>query len=122
MANVFVELTVIDDVKPHPNADKLEIAIIKGTQTISGKGELHKGQRVVFVPPGILIPQDVSQSLGIQKYLKHAEIDGIKCQCRVAACRLRGEPSFGFVIPAPDLLRAPSARQRRVGDVGRKEV
>ena len=37
MANVFVELTVIDDVKPHPNADKLEIAIIKGTQTISGR-------------------------------------------------------------------------------------
>ena len=57
-------------------------------------------------PPGILIPQDVSQSLGIQKYLKHAEIDGIKCQCRVAACRLRGEPSFGFIIPAPELLRA----------------
>ena len=106
MANVFVELTVIDDVKPHPNADKLEIAVIKGTQIISGKGELHRGQRVVFFPPGILIPQDVSQTLGIQKYLKHAEIDGIKCQCRVAACRLRGEPSFGFVIPAPELLRA----------------
>lgn len=106
MSNVFVELTVIDKVKPHPNADKLEIAVIKGTQTISGKGEVHKGQRVVFFPPGILIPQDVSQTLGIQKYLKHAEIDGIKCQCRVAACRLRGEPSFGFIIPAPELLRA----------------
>ena len=89
-----------------PECRQAGVAIIKGTQTISGKGELHKGQRVVFVPPGILIPQDVSQSLGIQKYLKHAEIDGIKCQCRVAACRLRGEPSFGFVIPAPDLLRA----------------
>jgi len=106
MSNVFVELTTIDDVKPHPNADKLEIAVIKGTQTISGKGEFCKGQRVVFFPPGILIPQDVSQSLGIQKYLKHAEIDGIKCQCRVAGCRLRGEASYGFVIPAPDLLRA----------------
>jgi len=106
MSNVFVELTTIDDVKPHPNADKLEIAVIKGTQTISGKGEFHKGQRVVCFPPGILIPQDVSQSLGVQKYLKHAEIDGIKCQCRVAACRLRGEPSFGFIIPAPELLRA----------------
>ncbi len=106
MSNVFVELTVIEDVKPHPNADRLEIAVIKGTQTINGKGEFHAGQRVVFFPPGILIPQDVSQCLGIQKYLKHAEIDGIKCQCRVAACRLRGEPSCGFIIPAPDLLRA----------------
>ena len=106
MSNIFVELTAIDEIKSHPNADKLEIAVIRGITTVVGKGEFHTGQRVVLFPPGILIPQDVSQSLGIQKYLKHAEIDGIRCQCRVAACRLRGEPSFGFIIPAPDILRA----------------
>lgn len=104
MSNVFVELTTIDDVRPHPNATKLEIAVIKGLTTIVGKGEFQRGQRVVFFPPGILIPPDVSQVLGVQKYLKHAEFDGIKCQCRVAACRLRGEPSSGFIIPAPELL------------------
>jgi RNA ligase (TIGR02306 family) len=106
MSNVFVELVAIDEIKPHPNASKLEIAVIKGLQTIVGKDEFKKGQRVVLFPPNILIPQDVSQCLGVQKYLKHAELDGIKCQCRVAACRLRGEPSAGFIIPAPDLLRA----------------
>ncbi len=112
MSDVFVELTEINEMKPHPNATKLEIAVIKGTQTVVGKGEFHAGQRVVYFPPNILVPQDVSQALGVQKYLKHAEFPGdatcppSKCQCRVAGCRLRGEPSFGFIIPAPDLLRA----------------
>ena len=105
MSTVFVELTTIDHVKPHPNADKLDIAIIKGITTITGRGDFQKGQRVVFFPPDVLIPPDVSQVLGVQKYLKHALFDGVKCQCRVAACRLRGEPSFGFIIPAPELLK-----------------
>ncbi len=110
MSNIFVELTTIDQIKPHPNANKLEIAVIKGAQTIVGKGEFQVNQRVVFFPPNILIPPDVSQTMGIQKYLKHSEFPGdpsvppVKCQCRVAACRLRGEPSFGFIIPAPELL------------------
>ncbi|GAF94690.1 unnamed protein product, partial [marine sediment metagenome] len=30
---------------------------------------------------------------------KHARWDGDKIQCRVAACRLRTEPSYGFIIP-----------------------
>lgn len=111
MSTVFVELTVIDHVKQHPNADRLEIAIIHNLPTICGKGEFKKGDRVVFFPPDILIPPDVSKMLGVEKYLKHAEWPGdatypaiAKCQCRVAACRLKGEPSFGFAIPAPDLL------------------
>ncbi len=110
MSNTFVELTIIDQIKPHPNASKLEIAVIKGAQTIVGKDEFQAGQRVVFFPPNILLPPDVSKTLGVTKYLKHAEFPGdpdttpVKCQCRVAACRLRGEPSFGFIIPAPDLL------------------
>jgi RNA ligase (TIGR02306 family) len=106
MSNVFVELTTIDEIKVHPNASKLEVAVIKGLQTVVGKGDFQKGQRVVLFPPNILIPQDVSQAMGVQKYLKHGDIGGVRCQCRVASCRLRGEPSFGFIIPAPEQLRA----------------
>jgi RNA ligase (TIGR02306 family) len=110
MSTVFVELTVVDDVRPHPNADKLEIVVIRGVTTIAGKGEFSKGQRVVYFPPDILLPPDMSLMLGVQKYLKHAEWPGDsshpvgKCQCRVAGCRLRGEPSYGFIIPAPSIL------------------
>ncbi len=111
MSNTFVELTIIDEIKAHPNANKLEIAVIKGAQTIVGKGEFHVNQRVVFFPPNVLLPPDVSKILGVTKYLKHADFPGdpdippVKCQCRVAACRLRGIPSFGFVIPEPELLK-----------------
>lgn len=108
MSTIRITIETIDSVHPHPNADRLEIAHILGTQTIVGKGEFQPGDRVVFFPPDILLPPDVSADLGVQKYLKHAlweDADGNiqKSQCRVAACRLRGIPSYGFVAPVPDL-------------------
>lgn len=106
MSTINVTIEQVASIEPHLNADKLEVAKILGTQTIVPKGQYKAGDRVVFFPPDILIPQDMSQTLGIQKYLKQSEIDGIKCQCRVAACRLRGVPSFGFIISMPYLLRA----------------
>lgn len=99
MSTNYVEIVPIDWVKPHPNADKLEIAIIKGLTSVVPKGTFERGQHVVFFPPDILIPEVIAEKLGVKKYLKHSLFDGIKCQCRVAACRLRGEPSFGFIVP-----------------------
>jgi RNA ligase (TIGR02306 family) len=111
MSDIRVTIETIDSIHAHPNADRLEIAHILGTQTIVPKGEFQPGQRVVFFPPDILLPPDVSTDLGVQKYLKHAlweDADGIcKCQCRVAACRLRGIPSYGFVTPVPELPPFP---------------
>jgi len=106
MSTINVTIEQVASIEAHPNADKLEVAKILGTQTVVPKGQFKAGDKIVFFPPDILIPQDASQSLGVQKYLKQSEIDGVKCQCRVAACRLRGAPSFGFIIPVPNPLRA----------------
>ncbi len=106
MSIIAATLEQIESIIPHPNADRLEIAKILGTQTIVSKGEYKVNDRVVFFPPDVLIPSDISSMLGVQKYLKQSEIDGVKCQCRVAACRLRGYPSYGFIIPAPVTLAA----------------
>ena len=106
MSTINVTVEQVASITPHPNADRLEIAKILGTQTVVPKGQYKSGDRIIFFPPDILVPQDVSQSLGIQKYLKQGEINGIKCRCRVAACRLRSIPSFGFIIPAPVVFRA----------------
>lgn len=108
MSTIRVTIETIDSIHAHPNADRLEIAHILGTQTIVGKGEFQPGDKVIFFPPDILLPPDVSEDLGVQKYLKHAlwvDGDGVcKCQCRVAACRLRGIPSYGFAVAMPDDL------------------
>lgn len=108
MSTIRITIETIESIHDHPNADRLEIAHILGTQTIVGKGEFKAGDEVVFFPPDILLPPDVSVGLGVQKYLKHAlwedGEDVQKCQCRVAACRLRGIPSYGFVAPVPAII------------------
>lgn len=110
MSTIRITIETIDSIHAHPNADRLEIAHILGTQTIVQKGEFQSGDKVVFFPPDILIPPDVSKVLGVQQYLKYGwwEVpvrgQSYKCQCRVAACRLRGIPSYGFAIAVPDNL------------------
>lgn len=101
MSTNFIEIVQIDDIVPHPTpgTETLELAIIRGTQSAVTKGKFTKGETVIFFPPDMLIPEHVGELLGVKKYLKHAMMDGFKRQCRVAACRLRHEPSFGFVIP-----------------------
>lgn len=100
MSNINVSVEQVVEVIAHPNADKLEIVKILGTQTIAPKGEYKVGDRVIFFPPDILIPPAVSEKLGVQKYLKGCMMGGLKLPCRVAACRLRGTPSYGFIIKA----------------------
>jgi RNA ligase (TIGR02306 family) len=107
MSDINITIETIATIVPLPNADKLEIAKILGTQTLVPKGQYRAGDNVVYFPPDVLIPADVSQALGVDKYLKHATFDGQKIACRVAACRLRGTPSYGFMAP----LSACGARQ-----------
>lgn len=116
MSQCFVEVVQIDSIVPHPNADKLEIANIRGTTVVVGKGTFQPGQQVVYFPPDICIPELVADTLGVKKYLKHAHYslgDPIKTQCRVAACRLRSYPSYGFVCPL-DVLTDPTVH--KLGD------
>ena len=101
MSEVNITVERIVSIEVHPNADKLEIAKILGTQAIVPKGQYHAGQMIVFFPPDIMLPASVSSELGVQKYLKHSLFGGDKIACRVAACRLRGVPSYGFISPVP---------------------
>lgn len=92
MSTTFVEVVVIDDVRTHPNADKLEVAQVGGTTVVVQKGTFAAGDKAIYFPPDIILPQAVGESLGVAKYLKRYED-----QCRVAGCRLRGQPSYGFL-------------------------
>lgn len=95
MSTLIVEATRIKEIKKHPNADKLELAVIKGWQIVVAKGSLKAGDSVVFVPPNSMIPQDLAEKLGVWKYLsvkKDATVG------RVRAAKLRQETSFGFVF------------------------
>jgi RNA ligase (TIGR02306 family) len=110
MSEITVTVERIEAIEAHPQADRLEIAKIAGTQTVVPKGDYKTGDLCVYFPPDVLLPGDVSERLGVQKYLKTATWEGFKFPCRVAACRLRGTPSYGFVQPLSALgtVKQPS--------------
>jgi RNA ligase (TIGR02306 family) len=100
VSKTIVEVVEVNSIAPHPHADRLDVATVMGATVVVPRGEFTKGQKVIFFPPDILLPEQVGRDLGVSKYLKHATYPGgvWKTQCRVASCRLRGQPSFGFIV------------------------
>lgn len=94
MSSLIVPIALIDEVKPHPNADRLEVAVINGWQVVVGRGAYQPGDTVVYVPPDAVVPVEWSDRWGVTKYLSNG---------RVRCAKLRGEPSFGFTVAASEL-------------------
>lgn len=109
MSKCFAEVVAIDAIIPHPNADKLEVAKILGATVVVGKGTFKAGESVVYFPPDLLIPEVQAKKLGVDKYLKESFYPGdpIRTHCRVASCKLRGYPSYGFVAPMSEIFGVP---------------
>ena len=101
MSTLVVEVCRVKEVYPHPNADALEFATIKGWPVIVQKSlNLQVGDRVVYFPPDSVLPPELADRLGIAKYLAPLprEIDGSrKPGLRVRAARLRGRASYGTI-------------------------
>lgn len=83
----------MEKVFPHPNADRLELAHIKGWQCCLPKGKYHEGDLVVYIPIDSVVPEEWSERWGVTQYLSHG---------RVRCARLRGEPSFGLIVDVLD--------------------
>lgn len=99
MSSLVVPITTVESVKPHPNADKLEIAQILGWQVVVGIGSVQAGDRVIYVPPDTVVPRYFAERWGVANHL-HSVPDSYPADSgRVKAIKLRGEPSYGFVVP-----------------------
>jgi RNA ligase (TIGR02306 family) len=88
MSTFAVEVVKIDDIQPHPNADRLEIATMKGWQCVVGKGSFHPGDLCVYIPIDAVLPEDVMNTL--------FEGAKIKPSSRVKTIKLRGAISQGI--------------------------
>ncbi len=93
MSSVIVEVVRIEAIRPHTNADKLFLAQIKGWQTVirkldNGAPEFQVGDCVVYIPPDSTLPRELDMA-GERELV-------------VRRVRLRGEPSYGFVIRPDD--------------------
>lgn len=89
MSSLVVKAVRIDEIKPHPNADKLELAILGQWQLVVGLGQYKAGDLLVFVPPDAILTPELSDVMNVTQYL-HRQ--------RVKAVRLRGEVSHGLPI------------------------
>ncbi|MBK8096100.1 MAG: RNA ligase (ATP) [Planctomycetes bacterium] len=88
-SSLIVPVAAIDSIAPHPGADRLEVAQILGWQVVVPKGRYRAGDTVVYFPPDAVVPSEHSDRFGVTQYLQKG---------RVRCTRLRGEPSYGFVV------------------------
>lgn len=92
MSSLIVEVCKIDNVQKHPNADKLDVATIKGWNCIVGRNEYTPGDLVVFIPPDSLIPDSL---------IEERKLDYLKNGNRIRAVKLRGIVSQGLILSIP---------------------
>ncbi len=98
----FIDVRTVHSVEKHPNADSLVMLRLGGEGGFivvhTTKEPVRTGQQVLHFPTDICIDPNKAVELGVAQYLKSAQYkDQGKCPCRIAAARLRGVPSHGFV-------------------------
>lgn len=107
MSSLIVEVCKVDSIEPHPNADRLCIAKIKGWQVVVGYNPetktpwVNPGDKVVYIPPDAILGPELAHGpddnppgrLNISKYC--SPING---KYRVRAARLRQVASYGTIM------------------------
>lgn len=105
MSTLIVEVCAIEEIKPHPNADLVELVRVKDWWCVSGKGFFTQGEKCVYFPPDCVIPEALAEKFEITKYTSPLprNADGSRpLGVRIRAQRFRGEPSFGTVQKPDD--------------------
>ena len=83
-------------VEDHPNADRLDIAIIEGYRAVIGKDSVKNGDLVAYIPEASIVPDWLLGDLGLTGKLAGGKKN------RVKAAKLRGVVSQGIVVPVVD--------------------
>lgn len=80
----------INEIQPIPGADNIELAVVGGWNCITKKGEFTSGDNVIIATTDAVIPQELSDSMGVTNYLRKG---------RVKTVKLRGVYSECLIIP-----------------------
>jgi RNA ligase (TIGR02306 family) len=93
---ITVLVSQITNIRPHPDADKLELSQVNGWELVVPKGKYHDGDIGIYIPEDSLVPDEWALRWGIKAYLKGANNN------RVGKISLRGSPSFGVFVDIPE--------------------
>jgi RNA ligase (TIGR02306 family) len=93
MSEHRVPIIEVSDIRPHAGADRLEIVVVGGWQAVIRKGQFALGDRAVYIEPDYVVPTSRPEFSFLAKEGRDSH--------RLKAVRLRGELSFGLLIPVP---------------------
>ena len=99
MSKFAVEVKKIKAIEPHPNADRLELAVIDGYRTVIAKGYHQAGDLVAYIKEGSVVPQWILQLMGFWDAEKGKGTLAGTHGNRVKALSLRGVISQGILFP-----------------------
>lgn len=105
MSSLIVEVVEVSDVQPHPDADRLDIATVKGWSVVTQRGAYKPGDHAVYFPPDSVLTPELAEKFGITQYaaVLPKNPDGTRPPgYRIKAARIRGEQSFGFLAETED--------------------
>ena len=92
----------IEEIQPHSNADRMEMARVKNWWCVVKLNEFKVGDKIVYIPPETVVPRTVAESWGVANYCSKLpkQSDGTQSDdLRIRATRLRGVPSYGLILP-----------------------
>lgn len=105
MATFSVPVLPVLSVRPHPDADRLDLVTIRGYECVVQKGQFEPGELCLYIPEQAILPEWLMRRIGLWDDEKgHGRLAGSKNN-RVKALRLRGIVSQGIamkVLPCHD--------------------
>ena len=81
----------ITEIKAIEGADNIELAVVGGWNAITKKGEFNEGSLVAIATTDAVIPERLSEAMGVTSYLRKGQ--------RVRTVKLRGVYSECLIIP-----------------------
>jgi hypothetical protein len=94
MATFDVTVRRLTQLDNHPNADRLELAVVDGYRAVVAKGAFAEGDLIAYIPEAAVLPADLIERLGLTGKLAGPDHN------RVHAVKLRGALSQGIVVAA----------------------
>lgn len=94
MATFDVLVRRLDLVLPHPNADRLELAVVGGYRCVVGKDQFRGGDLIAYLPEASILPDALIEELGLTGKLAGP------AKNRIHPVSLRGALSQGVVMAA----------------------
>lgn len=109
MSELKVEIVKVDGIEPHPNADRLDVAYIKGWTCVVRRGDFKAGQKAVYFPIDSILPEKIESKI----FPPDSKVKLSKS--RIKTIKLRGVISQGLLVSLDELDDFINANNRPLG-------